>query len=149
MRKIEEAVRFTSCGALIVWGMKVLLIHPTNDSDEAWNIPKGEIDDPKENHVDCAMREVEEEIGLKLNKAKLSGCKVHDLTFNSTRGGKKQLFCYVYFIDSPAEIGMKGNFVPKGKLQLEEVDQAKFFSLDDAYEKMDKRVRPLLDKVFS
>ena len=57
-----------SCGLLIFGkneeGAVLLVCHVTNSNPSRWDIPKG-VQETGEEPMDCVMREVEEETGLK------------------------------------------------------------------------------------
>mgnify|MGYP003347464867 CR=1 FL=1 len=56
----------TSAAVLINNGEQFLIVHPTNYSDQEWDLPKGNIDQG-ETAAQAAIREVKEETGLTLN----------------------------------------------------------------------------------
>jgi len=71
----SAAVAKTSAGILLYRGegesLELLLVHPggpfwAKKDEGAWSIPKGELDEGEESRA-CALRELEEEIGLSLD----------------------------------------------------------------------------------
>jgi 8-oxo-dGTP pyrophosphatase MutT (NUDIX family) len=61
---------FTSCGVIVTDGRRLLLGHATNSP--RWDIPKG-IAEPGESFVAAAVRELEEETGLRVEPADMIG----------------------------------------------------------------------------
>jgi 8-oxo-dGTP diphosphatase len=93
--------------------LKVLLVHRGQYDD--WTLPKGKLD-PGESHRDAALREVEEETGLR--------CQVHDelpeVYYEDRKGRPKRVR---YWSMEPID----GQFVPNS-----EVDEVRWLTLDGA-----------------
>jgi len=64
----------TTCGVLITDGVQLLICHPTNGAK--WDIPKGR-QDPGEDHITTAVRELREETGLVVDPAQLEYVGMH------------------------------------------------------------------------
>lgn len=86
------------------------------DASAAGHVPSGE--EP----LDAAQRELEEELGLKVNKKDLQfyGVKKYEDQFKNLKNNE---FCYVYFIKFDGDI-------KKLKIQKEELQKVEFFSLE-------------------
>lgn len=82
--------------------LKVLLVHRPHHAD--WTFPKGKLD-PGENHRTAALREVQEETGL---KCKL-GPKLNTVHYTVAGGRSKRV---KYWIMKPK----KGKFVPNSEV---------------------------------
>jgi len=94
-------------------GITVLLVHRPAYDD--WTFPKGKVD-PGESDEDCAVREVEEETGLRC----VLGRELQSTTYDDARGRPKLVRYWV----------MK---VAGGGLRFEhEVDEARWLSADEA-----------------
>lgn len=59
-----------TCGIILLSqdASKVLLLHPTNHAPDVWSIPKG-VPDEGEEHKNAAVRELEEETGIRFYDA--------------------------------------------------------------------------------
>jgi predicted NUDIX family NTP pyrophosphohydrolase len=120
-------------------GVEVLLVHPggpfwKNKDKGAWSIPKGEYDDSEE-PLAAAVREVEEEIGVKVKGDFLP-------LGNLTQPSRKIVHAWAHECDFDVN-GLKSNLFemewpPKsGKTaKFAEVDRAEWFSPDEAREKI-------------
>ena len=93
-----------SCGFMVISDGLVLLAHATNGNkppsknDARWGLPKGHID-PGESAIDCAYRELQEEVGLDLRKyANKEGITIFEDAprfVYTNRGGRKQNNIYL------------------------------------------------------
>ena len=109
----------------------------------AWDIPKGGIN-PGEDLKKAAAREFAEEIGQKPKFKKLI-----DLGIIKKPGKNIQVFAYegnpkfvksnTFEMDWPPKSGKKKSFP--------EVETAKFFSVDEAKTKINKKLLPLIDRL--
>jgi predicted NUDIX family NTP pyrophosphohydrolase len=132
-------------------GIEVLLVHPggpffAKKDDGAWFIPKGQIE-PDEEPLAAARREFREELGfeppggepLELGTVKNKGGKlihawalVGDLDLS--------LFCSNTFkLEWPPRSGQEHEFP--------EVDQARYFDIEGARQKMHPAEQPLLERL--
>ncbi len=93
--------------------LKVLLIHRDRYND--WSFPKGKLD-PGETHHQAALREVEEETGLRCQ----AGDELPEVRYEDRQGHPKRVR---YWSMEPID----GSFEPN-----DEVDQVRWMSLDDA-----------------
>lgn len=135
-------------GVVVLWDGHILLVHPTKASwqKSALGIPKGGIEEG-EDPLDAAVRELEEETGIKINWNKLEP-EIHTADHYDKNGNyKSQLVYFILRISDPSEIGLDGHRVPKEQLQLEEIDWAGFVKIEDAYPKMHRSQLIILDRV--
>ena len=121
-------------GVAIVWENRILFVHPTNSSwrRATCGIPKGHLE-LGEDPVSGALRELREETGIILDPRQLDPDS-HKVDFYNGKGELDgSLTYFVCNISDLTEIGLDSDRVPKGQLQLEEVDWGKFVSPDEAY----------------
>jgi 8-oxo-dGTP diphosphatase len=103
----------------VVWrrgskgALKVLLVH--RDRYDDWSFPKGKLD-PGETHRHAALREVEEETGLRCK----TGDELPEVRYDDRKGRAKRVR---YWSMEPVD----GSFAPN-----DEVDAVRWASLDDA-----------------
>lgn len=131
-------------------GVEILLVHPGGPlfghKDEGyWSIPKGEID-PGEDLLVAAMREFEEETGLKPSGPFVelkpvttkSGKVIHAWAFE---GDCDASVCRsnMFTMEWPPHSGRQGEFP--------EIDRAEFFSLVEARAKIGSGQVPFIDEV--
>lgn len=132
--------------------LEVLLVHPggpvwARRDDGAWSIPKGELDDPGDDPLTVARRELTEELGLPAP----TGGEI-DLGEVRQRGGKRvRAFAVEADLDVSA---IRSNTVviewpPRSGRHLEvpEVDRAGWFAVDDARRKLNPAQVELLDRL--
>lgn len=130
--------------------LEVLLVHPggpfwKNKDEGAWSIPKGEFDE-NEKPFDAALREVKEEVGLGLKGDFI------ELTPVKQKSGKLVYAWALQHDFDPAEI--KSNtfemeWPPRSgkKKEFPEIDQALWFDIETAKEKIIAAQRDLLDEL--
>lgn len=126
-----------SAGVVVIWKNKVLVAHPSNASwFKTYSPPKGGIE-KGESHVDAAVRETYEEIGIKINKNDLLA--PIDVDYINQKGVTyKRVTIFPIRIKDLSEINLKTEKVPLAQLQIEEVDDARFMTIDE----MKERVMP-------
>jgi len=135
-----------AAGIAILWQGSILLVHPTNASWQraTLGIPKGGIEDG-ESEMDAAIRETLEETGIKIRPEQLDPSPERIELYR----GKKHFGFLVYFvcrINSPEEIGLDGDRVPKQQLQQTEIDWAGFLPIEQAYGKIIPAQLIILDR---
>lgn len=148
--------RKTSSGILIYKfigkELQFFLVHPggpifKNKEDGHWGIPKGEVKDG-EDYLSCAIREVEEEIGLKLVDNEF----IH-LGFITQKGGK---VVHAWACEHKDEftINTSGSMVEMiwppvcgKKVTFPEIDRGGFFNADEAVIKIKSAQFELIERL--
>jgi 8-oxo-dGTP pyrophosphatase MutT (NUDIX family) len=133
---IKDWVDFTdevkikkSAGIVIILNHeKILLCHGSRSKwVGSFGPPKGGVD-IGESEIDAAIRELQEETSIMINKSQISNPDnpiIVDYTYKS--GAKfKEVYLYVVYIDNISEIGLKSEIIPTKKLQVTEVDWCGF-----------------------
>lgn len=124
-----EQIKKISCGILFIFDNKVLLCHSTGStwrgSSSIYIPPKGGIEE-NETQEECASREAIEEVGITILPSRLKNCRVIKIS------GAKENYLFVLKLNSLSEIGLKDLVLPKLKLQLKEIDYAKFYTKEEA-----------------
>jgi predicted NUDIX family NTP pyrophosphohydrolase len=145
----------TSAGLLMYrrapTGLQVLLVHPggpwfVNKDAGSWSIPKGEVDAGEE-LIDTARREFQEETGVRVGDVNLiplgeikqkAGKVVHAWAFEGDCDPAK-IVCNTFRMQYPPGSGNWQSFP--------EVDEAAFFDLPSAREKMNPAQVAFLDRL--
>jgi predicted NUDIX family NTP pyrophosphohydrolase len=133
-------------------GLRVLLVHPggpfwKNKDLGAWTIPKGELDAGEE-ALASAVREFREETGIEPRGPFIQLTPVK-------QAGGKLVEAWAFEGDADAAAIRSNTFSlewPRGSGRFQdfpEVDQAEWFSLDDARRKILRGQAPLLEELAS
>jgi len=126
----NEGIVKTSAGLAIIFDGKVLLGHTTGRNFKTgYGIPKGGIE-TGETNIEAAIREVKEEVGVNVSK-KMITSNSYQFEVNS-QWGRKLVHYFIVKINDLSEIGLKELKVPNSRLQLEEINDARFLDLKSA-----------------
>ena len=127
-----------AAGLVVIQNNKILLVHPTNSPWwGTYSIPKGGID-RKEDALAAAIRETEEETGIKIKKKHISN---QDAGFIDYTDNKGKIYKRVYyFVARPKKEIIEDMFKP----QIKEVDWVGFLSKKEAKKRIFGRFKPLL-----
>jgi len=137
-----------SAGIAIVWKGKVLVAHASNASwFRTYTPPKGGVE-AGELPIDAAIRETEEEVGIKVRSSDLLD-PFEVLYINPKGKVYKKVILFPLIIKSLSEIGLSSEKVPLGQLQLEEVDDARFMLPDEFKERVLPRYYEPLKELIS
>lgn len=129
-------------GIAIIFENSILLVHPTNSGWSRLGIPKGRLE-KGEPVQDAAIRETFEETGIKIDSSRLE----KNAFFLDYPNKRKRVFYYLLRINSLDEIGLSTPVVPKGQLQLEEVDWAGFVPFTKALKMMYKPQHAIIKRM--
>ena len=112
-----------SAGLAIIYNGKILLGHTTGrKAGTGYGIPKGGIEEG-ESHLDAAIRETREELGIKVNR-KLIDKNGRTFAVTSRKYKyNKVVYYYIVNISDLSQIGLKDETISKSKLQLKEIDE--------------------------
>jgi 8-oxo-dGTP pyrophosphatase MutT (NUDIX family) len=123
-----------SAGLVILYKGKILLGHSTGRKpNKGYGIPKGGIEEG-ETKIDAAIRETYEEVGVKVNKRLIETAEYSFEYVNKKHDTYKIIYYFIVNIDKLSQIGLKKEIISKSDLQLEEIDDARFFSYKEAKE---------------
>lgn len=135
-----------SAGLAIIYNGMVLLGHTTSRGwYGSYGIPKGGIE-KGESKLDAAIRETEEEVGIKIPKSLIDTTE-HTFVVSTKKYGHKIVYYYIVKIDSLSQIGLKDLKVPKGQLQVKEIDWAGFVDYKEAMRRTMKSQLPLINNL--
>ena len=124
-----------SAGIVIIYDNKILLVHHTGHSFQyGYGIPKGHIEN-NETIKDAAIRETEEEVGIKIKPNQLNN-KTYRLHYKKAGEIYKIVDYFVLHIKNLSEIGLSNTVIPKNQLQVNETDWAGFMEISDAKKKI-------------
>jgi ADP-ribose pyrophosphatase YjhB (NUDIX family) len=125
----------TSAGILIVYRKKALLAHSTNSPWwRSYTPPKGGLE-MGENLAEAASREVEEEVGIRIDPTVLNE-KV-EVEYRNPKGVLyKVVHLFVHRVDDLKEIGLEDEHVPIFQLQRVEIDEARFMNAEEVEKKI-------------
>lgn len=138
--------------------IEILLVHPggpfwQNKDENSWSIPKGEIEDEDVNLKKTAIREFEEETGIKINEED----KEKMFYLGEVKSTNKILYVFILEKDFGDDFEIKSNLIeiewpPKsGKfIKIPEVDKAGYFDLETAKIKLvnyQKEIVEIISKI--
>lgn len=133
-----------SAGLAIIYKGKILLCHTTGrKKGTGYGIPKGGIE-KGESHLDAAIRETYEEVGIKVNPKLIDKNERTFVVTSRKYNYNKVVYYYVVNINDLSQIGLKSEVISRGKLQLEEIDDARFFTSAEANEIIMQSQRTIL-----
>lgn len=123
-------MNYLSSGLVVIQNHKILLVHPTSASWwGTYSIPKG-IVEPGESPWEAALRECEEETGIKLSKNETMGCNGQIHYPNS----KRSVLYFLAYLKRPVKIQISTQ---------DEVNWAGFLTAEQA----EKRILPVFKEL--
>ena len=136
-----------SAGLAIIYNGMVLLGHTTSRGwYGSYGIPKGGIE-KGESHMDAALRETYEEIGIKVPRSLIDPTEYTFAVTSRNQQYNKIVYYYIVKIDDLSQIGLKDLKVPKSQLQVEEIDWAGFISYKEAQRRIMKSQLSLINNL--
>lgn len=140
-----------SAGVVIIYQNRILLVHPSSNGRYYGNysFPKGHIEE-NETILAAALREVKEEVGIKLKSSQLDR-KMYEIPYVAKKNKKdipkgsiyKTVYYWTCTIENLNEIGLSSEVVPKNQLQAAEVDWAGFVPANE----ISKRIAPVMGSI--
>lgn len=153
VKDFDEFIRITGvdklvAGVAVVWNNHILLVRPTDDDwkNKGLGIPKGKLRGG-ENVKDGAIRELEEETGIKISPYDIEDPKTVPFYDKSGKEVKSMMIYFEYHVDHPSQIGMNSTVINKDELQKKEIDWAGFIPIRDAYSVMNRAQLIILDRL--
>jgi predicted NUDIX family NTP pyrophosphohydrolase len=137
-------------------GLEVFLVHPggpffRNRDEEAWSIPKGELEEGKE-PLEVARREFGEETGREVEEC-AAEVAFRELGSVVQRGGKT-VYAWAFEGSWPEDLAIRSNTFrlewPPGsgrEREFPEVDQGRFFPFTEARTKINPAQGAFLDRL--
>jgi len=142
-------VRVTS-GIVFIYKNKIMLVHPSDRKwENSFSYPKGKIDNG-ESIKDAAIRETEEEIGVKFPRKFLSKDNLYRLVNRDEEFGGCIKIDYYYLIkldDNMFNKYFKNLKIKKKNLPQGELDWAGFMSDVQSVSKLKNRLKPILKHI--
>lgn len=136
-----------SAGLALIYNGMVLLGHTTSRGwYGSYGIPKGGIE-KGESHLDAAIRETYEEIGIKVPRSLIDPTEYTFAVTSRNQQYNKIVYYYIVKIDNLSQIGLKDIKVPKSQLQVEEIDWAGFISYKEAQRRIMKSQLSLINNL--
>jgi 8-oxo-dGTP pyrophosphatase MutT (NUDIX family) len=133
----------TSAGILLKHNDQVLLAHSTNAPWNTWMPPKGNVEEG-EIVEDAAIRETEEEIGIRVDKDLLKREKSFTVDYDNSKGQiYKRAIIFVVDIDT-TDLSKSKVVKQIGTLQFDEVDRIEWMRSSQIETKVQRRyVKPI------
>jgi len=130
-----------TCGIVLYYKSKILIVHPANARWwGTYSIPKGHREEKDQSSFWAAMREFNEETGITIPVRYWTSefMENKETIYLKDKNGhiQKTLHYYTLEINSLSDIKLESEVVPKGQLQLKEVDWAGFVDLEEARKRM-------------
>jgi predicted NUDIX family NTP pyrophosphohydrolase len=134
-------------------GIEVLLVHPggpywQNKDENSWSIPKGEIEN--DSKLDAAIREFEEETGLKIDEEEKN--KIFYLGEVTNLINNKIVYVFCLEKDFGDDLKAKSNIIkiewPPGSgkmIEVPEIHKIQYFDLERAKIKLVIYQKPIID----
>ena len=132
-----------SAGLLIVQQNRILLAHPTNAPwYGTYTIPKGKIEE-HENPLDAALRETQEEVGVKISIDDIKNKKTPYIIEYKNQQGNIYKILYYFIVEPKVDI-----IVDRSRLQKREIDWAGFVDKDEARSRIFWRFEEMLKFIY-
>ncbi len=138
-----------SAGLAIIYDKKILLLQASERKfGKSYGLPKGKLEDGETN-LDAAIRETKEECGVNV-PTNMIDKKEHYYSFISRKQKFKKIVTYfIVKVDNLSQIGLDSITIPKGQLQIEEVQNGMFFDYEECLEVTAKSQLSVIYKLHS
>lgn len=138
-----------SAGLVIIYDGKILLGHSAGRKpNQGYGISKGGID-PGESNLKAAIRETKEEFGIKVPRSLIDKNEYTFVVTSHKYKYNKVVYYYIVEVNDLAQLGLKDLVIPKGKLQIEEVDDARFMDRTEASKVIMLSQHPVLQNLIA
>jgi 8-oxo-dGTP pyrophosphatase MutT (NUDIX family) len=128
---MELQTRYSAGLAIIYQGKLLLGKTAGRTNKKSYGIPKGGIDEG-ENKIDAAIRETQEELGIKVSKNLIGKDEFTFVVTSRKYKYNKVVYYYVVNIDNLKQLGLKSEKIPTGQFDTKEISAAEFFNYTDA-----------------
>lgn len=136
-----------SAGLAIVYNGMILLGHTTGRGwYGSYSIPKGGIE-KDETHIDAAIRETFEEIGVKVPKKLINPTEHTFVVTSRNKDHNKIVYYFIVEIEDLNQIGLTDIKISKSKLQVDEIDWAGFLTYNEAIKRIMKSQISLINNL--
>ncbi len=137
-------------GILLVDGDRFLVGHVTGSEGTPhnnWSIPKGQVDNPGDDHHENAHKELHEECNIPIEML-LQSANYVGIDEQVYPNGRKKLICFIYELHTPLTCDIKCNsIVPE--LNYPEFDDHKWIDLaDDEYDELHPSQKDIIQRYF-
>lgn len=137
----------TTSGIVFIYKNKIMLVHPSDRKwDNSFSYPKGKIDDG-ESIKDAAIRETEEEIGVKIPRKFLSNKNLYRIVNRDEEFGGCIKIDYYYLIkldDNMFRKYFKRDIIRRKHLPQGELDWGGFISIKQSKNRLKNRLKTVL-----
>jgi len=149
-KKFKKMDTVVTSGILFIYKNKILLVHPINRKwNSSFSYPKGRVDN-NESIISAAVRETEEEIGVKIpNKILLNKNLYRIVNKDIDTNSIKIDYYFIVRLDNKMfSKYFKNNIILKKKnLQKDEINWGGFISLKDSRYKIKNRLKSVLKHI--
>lgn len=137
-------------GILLIDGDKFLVGHVTGSAGTPhnnWSIPKGQVDNPGDDHHENAHKELHEECNIPIEML-LQSANYVGTDEQVYPNGRKKVICFIYELHTPLTCEIKCNsIVPE--LNYPEFDDHKWIDLsDNEFETMHPSQQEIIKRYF-
>jgi 8-oxo-dGTP pyrophosphatase MutT (NUDIX family) len=136
--------KIISCGVVITNGTQILICHPTGHTQTTWDLPKGR-QDPGEETITTAVRELAEETGIHITEAQVS--LIGEYEYKHT----KTLVLYKHTVDVMPDVAMlhcPSEFEDNG-VMIKEMDDYAVVDIDRALSMVNPDLERILRSIFN
>lgn len=140
-----------SAGVAITYDDKILMVHPKGVRPHThWGVPKGKRE-PGESIEETACREVQEEVGIKLDPKRVKELPRYVVHYhpanNRSKKAYKKIVVFHLEVSGPGDVGLQQDQVPLAQIKYDENDMARFMTRAEAEERIFWKQRGIIKHV--